>query len=97
VTSANLETIRDTAVDAMGEVRRAAAPAVKKTKRKAGALIAESGALLDAAASRTRDTASDIGEGLIAYTKKHPITALLLALGAGALLVGAANAVRSPR
>lgn len=97
MTSANLETIRDTATDALGGVQRVAAPAVKKAKRQAGVLVAEGGALLGRTASGARDTAIDIGEGLIAYTKKHPIAAVLLALGAGALLVSAANAARSRR
>jgi hypothetical protein len=95
MTSANLDTVRDAAADAMDGARRAAAPAVNEVKRQAGVLVDQSGALLDSATSRALDTASDIGAGLIAYTKNHPITALLLALGAGALLVGATSSRRS--
>jgi hypothetical protein len=43
------------------------------------------------------ETATDISKSLVSYTKKNPITALLLALGAGALLVSAAKSIRSHR
>jgi hypothetical protein len=37
------------------------------------------------------DTAADLGKSLISYTKRNPLAALLLAVGAGALLISAAK------
>jgi hypothetical protein len=48
-------------------------------------------------ATTALDQATDIGDELLAYTKKHPLTAMLLALGAGALLISAAKSVHSRR
>jgi hypothetical protein len=95
--SATKGTLRDTATAALDEAGRTAAPAIKEAKRQARTLMDQSGALIDTVATRARETATDIGEGLLAYTKKHPLTALLLALGAGAVLISAANSVRSRR
>ena len=95
--SASKDTLRDTAAAALDEAGRAAVPAIKEAKRRARTAMDQSEALIDTVATRARDTATDIGEGLLAYTKKHPLTALLLALGAGALLISAANSVRSRR
>jgi DNA-binding MurR/RpiR family transcriptional regulator len=95
--SATKDTLRDTATAVQDEAGHTAAQAIKDAKRQARTLMDQSGALIDTVATRARDTATDIGDGLLAYTKKHPLTALLLALGAGALLIGAANSVRSRR
>ena len=52
---------------------------------------------MDTVNTRASETAVDLGKGLIAYTGKNPLTALLLAVGAGALLAGAAKALQSRR
>jgi hypothetical protein len=83
--------------DRMDQVRRSTAPVVKRAKRQAGALLEQSGELLSDVSDRAIETATDISKSLVAYTKKNPITALLLALGAGALLVSAAKSIRSRR
>jgi hypothetical protein len=97
MTSVNADTLRDSASDALDQLQRAAAPALKGGKRQAGALLDQGGELIDTVSTRASETAADLGKGLIAYTRKNPLTALLLALGAGALLVGAAKALQSRR
>ncbi len=89
----NSETIKDTATDAVDQIKRAAAPAIKQGKRQAGVLLDQGGELMDSAS----ETAADLGNKIIAYTKKNPLTALLLAAGAGALLIGAVNSIQSRR
>jgi hypothetical protein len=97
MTSANADTLRDSASDALDQFQRAAAPAIKEGKRRAGVLLDQGGALVDTVSARAGDTATDLGESLIAYTKKNPLTALLLAVGAGALLISAAKSRQSRR
>jgi hypothetical protein len=87
----------DRLVDGMDYVRRSTAPVVKRVKRQAGVLLEQSGEMLSEASDRAIDTATDISKSLVSYTKKNPITALLLVLGAGALLVSAAKSIRSQR
>ena len=87
----------DRIADGMHQVRRSTAPVVKRAKRQAGVLLEQSGEILSDVSDRAMETATDISKSLVSYTKKNPITALLLALGAGALLVSAAKAIRSHR
>jgi hypothetical protein len=97
MTSVNADTLRDSASDALDQVQRAAAPAIKEGKRQAGMLFDQGGELLDTVTTRAGETAADLGKSLIDYTKKKPLTALLLAVGAGVLLVGAAKSMQSRR
>jgi hypothetical protein len=97
MTVVNTDTLRDSASDAIDQLTSAAKPAIKEGKRQAGILFDEGGELIDAFASRARETAADLGDSLIAYTKKNPLSALLLAVGAGALLISAAKIVQSRR
>jgi hypothetical protein len=83
--------------DRMDQVRRSAAPAVERAKRQAGVLLEQSSEILSDVSDRAIETATDISKSLVSYTKKNPITALLLALGAGALLVSAVKSIRSRR
>jgi len=83
--------------DRMDQVRRSTAPVVKRAKRQAGVLLEQSGEILSDVSDRAIETATDISKSLVSYTKKNPITALLLALGAGALLVSAVKSIRSQR
>jgi len=93
MTSANADTVRDSASDALDQVQRAAAPGIKEGRRQAGILLDQSGDLMETVS----ETASNLGKGVIAYTKKNPLIALVLAVGAGALLVSAAKSMRSGR
>jgi hypothetical protein len=97
MTSANADTLRDSASDALDQLQRAAAPAIKEGKRQARVLLDQSGELIDTVGTRAGETATDLGKSLIAYTKKNPLIALLLAVGAGALLVSAAKSMPSRR
>jgi hypothetical protein len=97
MTSVNADTLRDSASDALDQLQRAAAPALKEGKRQAGVLLDQGSELIDTVGSRASETATDLGKTLIAYTRQNPLTALLLAVGAGALLVGAAKAMHSRR
>jgi hypothetical protein len=69
--------------------------AIQEGKRQAAVLLDESGELIDTVATRAGDMAGELGERLIAYTKKNPFAALLLAVAAGALLVSAAKSMQS--
>jgi hypothetical protein len=97
MTSTSTDTLRDSAADAADQVQRAAAPAINQVKRQAGVLVDQSGELIDKVIANTTQIAADLGKSAIAYIKKNPLTALLLALGAGALLVSAAKSVQSRR
>ena len=97
MTSVNADTLRDSASSALDQLQRAAAPAIKDGKRQAGALLDQSSELVDSLSSRASETAADLGRSLIAYTKKNPLTALLMAVGAGALLLSAAKSMQSRR
>jgi ElaB/YqjD/DUF883 family membrane-anchored ribosome-binding protein len=97
MTSANADTVRDSASDTLDQLQRAAAPALNEGKRQAGALLDQSGELIERIGTRASETAAELGKSLIAYTKNNPHTALLLAVGAGALLVSAARSMRSRR
>jgi hypothetical protein len=95
--SANVNTLRDSASDALDQVQRAAGPAIKEGKRQAGALLDQSGELIDTVSTRASEIAVDLGKGMIAFTKKNPVTALLLAVGAGALMISAAKSMQPRR
>jgi hypothetical protein len=97
MTSAHVETLRDSAADTLDQVRRVAAPAVKEGKRQAGALFDQSGELIDTIGTRASQSAAELGKSVIGYTKKNPVIALLLAVGAGALLLSAAKSMQSRR
>jgi hypothetical protein len=97
MTSVNADTLRDSASDALDQVHRAAGPAISEGKRQAAELLDQSGDLIDSVRSRAGETAADLGKSVIAYTKKNPLIALLLAVGAGALLVSASKSWQSRR
>jgi hypothetical protein len=97
MTSANADTLRDSASDALDQLQRAAAPAIKAGKRQAGVLLDQGGELIDTVSTRASETAAELGKSLVGYTKKNPLTALLLAVGAGALLISAAKSMQSRR
>jgi hypothetical protein len=90
-------TVRDSASDALEQLQQAAGPAVREGKRQAGVLLDQSGAVIGGVNKAFTETATEFGKSLIAYTKKNPILALALAVGAGALLVSAAKSMRSDR
>jgi hypothetical protein len=95
MTSANVATLRDSASNALNQLQRAAAPAIKKGKRQAGALLDQSGELVGTVRAQANESAAALGKSVIAYTKKKPLIALLLAVGTGALLVSAAKSMQS--
>jgi hypothetical protein len=97
MTSVNADTLRNSASDALDQLQRAAAPALKEGKRQAGSLLDQGGELIDAVSTGASETVAGLGKGLIAYTRRNPLTALLLAVGAGVLLGSAAKAMQSPR
>jgi hypothetical protein len=97
MTSLKSDKLFDSASDAVHQIGRAATPAINESKRQAGVLLYQGGDLIDDLGSRIGGTAADLGKTVISYTKKNPLTALLLAVGAGVLLVGAARTVQSRR
>ena len=97
MTSANANTLRNSASDALDQVQRAAAPAIKEGKRQAGVLLGQSGELVGTVSSRASEIAVDLGKSMSAFTKKNPFTALLLAMGAGALFISATKSIQSRR
>ena len=95
--STNADTLRHSASDALDSVQSAAAPAIKESKRQAGVLLDQSGDLFSSVTRQAGETAADLTKAVVAYTKKNPLVALLLAVGAGALLLAAAKTVQSRR
>jgi hypothetical protein len=95
MTAQNAGTLRASAAGALDEVARAAAPAINRVKQQTGVLVDQSGAVIDSVTTRTAETVNDLGERAIAYAKRNPLGAMLLALAAGALLVAAAKSARS--
>jgi hypothetical protein len=95
--SINADTLRDSASDSLDRVQSAAGAAIKEGKHQANVLLDQSGELIDTVSRRAGDTATDLGKRLIGYTKNNPLTALLLAVGAGALMVSTAKSMRSRR
>jgi phage tail tape-measure protein len=97
MTSTNVDSLRDSASDTLDKLQRAAAPAIKKGRRQVGLLLDEGGDLLERAGTCASETAADLGNSIIKYTKMNPLAALLLAAGAGALLISAARSIQSRR
>jgi hypothetical protein len=87
----------DSASDAGDQLQRGAAPAIKEGKRQAGVLLDQSGELINTISTRAGETVANLGTSVISYTKKNPLTALLLAVGAGALLISATRSLQSRR
>jgi hypothetical protein len=97
MSSANVDTLRDSASDARDRLQQAADPAIKEGKRQAGVLLDQSGELINSVSTRAGESAANLGRSVISFTKNNPLTALLLAVGAGALLIGATKSTRSRR
>lgn len=88
--STNVHALKNSASDVLDEMGKS----LKRGKRQAGVLIDQGGELIDTISSRATDMASDLSRSVVRYTKKNPRTALLLALGAGVLLLSAVRAVQ---
>jgi hypothetical protein len=97
MTYVNADTLRDGATDAVDKLQRAAAPAIDEGKRQAGVLLDHGGELIDRVNGLASETAADLGKRLVAYTKKSPLTALILAVGTGALLFSVTRSIQSRR
>jgi hypothetical protein len=97
MTSASTDTVRNSASEAIDQLQRAATPALKEAKRQAGVLVDEGGEVIDLARARASETVADLGNSVIAFTKKNPLAALVIAAGAGALLISASKIVSSRR
>jgi hypothetical protein len=95
--AAKTETTTDSGTHAIDALTRAAAPAINEGKRQFGVLLDSGSEFLDSVSGRITDTASDLGKNVLDYTKKNPMTALLLAVGAGVLLFSAAKSIQSRR
>ena len=94
MSSTNVDALSGSASDALDQLQHAAAPAIKRGKRQAGVLLEQNRELIDAT-SQGSEAITNLGNSLIAYTKKNPLIALLFAAGAGALLVTAAKSAQS--
>jgi hypothetical protein len=97
MTSVDANTLNDSASGSLGQAHRAADPAIKEGKRQAGVLLDQSRDLVDRATRRASETAAEMGKNVIAASKKNPLTALLLAVGAGVILVIASKSMQSRR
>jgi ElaB/YqjD/DUF883 family membrane-anchored ribosome-binding protein len=95
--SGSADSLRDSASDTGDRLQRAADSKIQEGKRQAGALVDQSGDLINKAGTRAGEAAADLGRRVISYTKENPLTALLLAVGAGALLIGATRSRQSRR
>jgi hypothetical protein len=97
MTAGNVKVLRDSASDALDQIQRAAAPMIKEGRRQAQTLTDQGSDLIDTASSQASEVAATVAEGLITYAKKNPLTALLLAVGAGALLISVSRVVQARR
>jgi hypothetical protein len=88
--STNVHALKSSTSDVFDQVGKS----LKKGKRQASVLIDQGGELIDTVSTRATDIASDLSRSVVRYTKKNPRTALLLALGAGVLLLSAMRAVQ---
>jgi hypothetical protein len=88
--STNVHALKSSTSDVFDQVGKS----LKRGKRQANVLIDQGGELIDTVSTRATDMASDLSRSLVRYTKKNPRTALLLALGAGVLLLGVVRAVQ---
>jgi hypothetical protein len=95
--SVNTDNLRDLAYDALDQLQSATAPAIKGGKRQSGVMFDQSRELIDTVSTLASEAAGELGKSLVAYTKKNPLKALLLAVGVGALLVSAAKCMQSRR
>ncbi|MDP9082571.1 MAG: hypothetical protein M3N50_02225 [Pseudomonadota bacterium] len=91
------ENLADSASDTFEDLKRAARPAMEAGTRQAGALLDQGGELIDTIRSHAGDTVTTLQKRIVAYTKDHPLTALLLAVGVGAALLSAAKSMHSRR
>jgi len=92
--SFNPQAIGDSATEAAEHLQRMAESAVNDGKEKAGVLLDQSGDLIDSVKDQAAGTAADIGNRVVGFTKNNPVIALLIAVGAGALLIAAAARFR---
>ena len=76
----------DNLSDALDSVRDNASPLIGKASKRAQAM-----------ANQLRDGVSDLTDGAVAYTKKNPLTAVLIAAASGALVFGLVKALTTPR
>ena len=61
-------------------------PSIDKVTGKAQAVAKQGREMTDAAIQQVRDTAADMSDSLLKYTKRNPGKALLMAAASGALL-----------
>jgi hypothetical protein len=97
MTSAKVSSLIDSAADVLEQLQRAANAGAKDSKRRAGLVLDQSGELLGTVSAGTSEAVAHLANSLVAFTKKKPLVALLLAVGAGALLVSAAKSAPSRR
>jgi hypothetical protein len=88
--STNVHALKSSSSDVFDQVGKS----LKKGRRQANVLIDQGGEFIDTVSTRATDIASDLSRSVVRYTKKNPRTALLLALGAGVLLLSAVRAVQ---
>jgi ElaB/YqjD/DUF883 family membrane-anchored ribosome-binding protein len=98
----SIRVAQDTAKDAgnvlssrLEDVRSAAGTAVRRDLRRPQSMGKQALDAITDMASQARDVASNASESIVAYTKKNPVKALVIAAASGALLYAAIKA-RSP-
>src|ERR1700727_1990106 len=75
------------AAGAADQVRAGAAPLLQKAAGQAQNLGKQGIEAVGDIAQQVQDSAADISSSIIAYTRKHPATALAVAAASGALLL----------
>ena len=91
MTNSRIPTLLDLASIALDHFQQVAEPVAGEATRRKGLLLDQSGEVIDTAGARAAEILAELGKGLISYAKKNPLAAVLFAVGAGVLLVSAAN------
>jgi ElaB/YqjD/DUF883 family membrane-anchored ribosome-binding protein len=83
--------------DKVDDLRGDATSALTKAASRAQSMGRQSIDAISDVASQARDVAYDASDSIVAYTKKNPLTALMIAAASGALLYAAIKALTPSR
>ncbi len=87
----------DAVSDTIDSVRGNAGPTIDKASRRAQAMANQAVDTASRAAQQLRDGVSDLTDGAVAYTKKNPMKAVMIAAASGAVIFGLVRAFTSSR
>jgi len=97
----NIRNAADQAVNTLSgkveAVRNTAAPMMAKVADQAQSVAKQGMETINAAKQQVRDTAGQLSDAVISYTRERPVTAILIAAASGALLLTLIKALTPSR